>query len=246
MGNCCCLVSGQAKKARAKKAKKAKKSKYFECDDYDDAYDIEGDADHCVNSGGHAKKNIRRGGGGTNGGGGVNGRRPKNSKNNKQLLATYLATDLPNNASKSHLLNNTNATANSTTRAMGNAKANVSSVALLSPSVNSFVGNMLNANQQAAENNIQPFPVPHKSTVTYYQNKFQSENGASTAPNSNGNAGCAGGSGKFFCGVTSSSASNMQAASGTPSRRGCDNSQIMNNLNKGSHLATLHFFWPKS
>ena len=104
MGNCCCLVGGKKKRYAARKGSKSAPT--FLDHDYDDDYDV----DECLTSA-HKHKNIRRGGGcnranngggggglgGGGGGGGGGVRRPKNSKNNKNFLATYLATDLANN-----------------------------------------------------------------------------------------------------------------------------------------------------
>jgi hypothetical protein len=85
----------------------------------------------------------------------------------------------------------------------------------------------------------QPFPHPQKSTVTYYQNKnaATTTNGGSNSSGINnlscgvGGGGAGGAGGRFLCGASSNSASSMN---GTPSRRGCDNSQVMNNLSKGN------------
>jgi hypothetical protein len=262
MGNCCCLVGGKKKRYAARKA--GKSAPTFLDHDYDDDYDVDecltsahkhknirrgGGCNRANNGGGLGGGN---GGGGGGGGGGV--RRPKNSKNNKNFLATYLATDLANNTKAAvnqqtnSLLNNSNNTT-IVCRAPSNENGNVSSsAALLSKSGNVFVDNMLRNSNNNLDTSVtngldtlatastQPFPHPQKSTITYYKNALAATtNGGSNSSGINnlscGVGGASGAGGRFFCGVSSNSVSSMN---GTPSRRGCDNSQIMNNLSKGN------------
>ena len=227
MGNCCCLVGGKKKGLKSSKRNKATVLDHdYDDDDYD--YDV----DECLaTSSSAARKNIRRGGG-CNRSAPSGPRRPKNSKNNKNFLATYLATDLANNSNSSKSA--TKPLMPSSVERPANENANVSSAGLLSQSANTFVDNMLHSNGNARASQELPFPQPQKSTITYYQNMMSvaHSNNASSGINSMS------GSGKLLCGVSSNSSSSM--LSSTPSRRGCDNSQVMNNLNKGDSFC-MHF-----
>ena len=262
MGNCCCLVGGKKRRYVAKK--NSKSAPTFLDHDYDDDYDV----DECLTSA--AKhKNLRRGGGcnrANNGGGGGGGgsgggmRRPKNSKNNKNFLATYLATDLANNNStKTTSANHANALLNNNStivcRATGNDFSNVNGANVF-VETNNITFDVNNHNDSDVS---QPpaFPHPQKSTITYYQNKMNQHGvagvggGGASGPSTSlvGNNLSSGlnsssGGGEMFCGVTSNSSSSM--LSSTPSRRGCDNSQIMNNLSKGKTISIENFklnFW---
>lgn len=243
MGNCCCLVGGKKRRYAATK-KNGKLAPTFLDHDYDDDYDV----DECLTAA-TKHKNIRRGGGcnrannssGGGGGGGGGMKRPKNSKNNKNFLATYLATDLANNSktTSTNLLNNHSTIV---CRASGNENGNVFVENILSNT--NIKSNVDTIDTDTDMSHTPAFPPhPQKSTITYYQNKMNqhgvigSGGGmASTALSaSNNSTSCINGlngGGKLFCGAASNSSSSM--LSSTPSRRGCDNSQVMNNLSKGN------------
>lgn len=120
-----------------------------------------------------------------------------------------------------------------------------SSATLLSQSVNNFVDNISSSDAGVSMEHRSEPQFPHhqaqKSTITYYQNKMNHYgnllNNQGTGTNSNnassGINSMSGGSGKLFCGVMTSNSSSSMLSSSTPSnRRGCDNSQIINNLSK--------------